>query len=218
MALGTYSELKTSIANYLNRDDLTANIPDFISLTENRLDRELRVRANLLRAETTTTAGVGFYNLPDDLIELRNITYGASSGNSYALSYMSPESGSREYGQFSNGFPRAYTNLGLNVELYPTPDDAYTIGINYYRKVTPLSAAVSTNNILQKFPDLYLFGSCLEGAIFLNDTEQMQRFILIFGQTLESVREAEESARYGGTVMTMTTQGDPGGMVARGAY
>jgi hypothetical protein len=131
---------------------------------------------------------------------------------------MSPESGSREYGQFSNGFPRAYTNLGLNVELYPTPDDAYTIGINYYRKVTPLSAAVSTNNILQKFPDLYLFGSCLEGAIFLNDTEQMQRFILIFGQTLESVREAEESARYGGTVMTMTTQGDPGGMVARGAY
>ena len=44
MALGTYSELKTSIANYLNRDDLTAVIPDFITLTENRLDRELRVR------------------------------------------------------------------------------------------------------------------------------------------------------------------------------
>ena len=60
MALGTYSELKTSIANYLNRDDLTAVIPDFITLTENRLDRELRVRANMIRASTTTTAGTSF--------------------------------------------------------------------------------------------------------------------------------------------------------------
>ena len=56
MSLSTYSEIKTSIANYLNRDDLTSVIPDFISLTENRLDRELRVRVNMTRAETTTTA------------------------------------------------------------------------------------------------------------------------------------------------------------------
>jgi hypothetical protein len=73
MALGTYSELKTSIANYLNRDDLTSVIPDFITLTENRLDRELRVRANMVRATTTTTSGTPFYNLPTDLIELRSV-------------------------------------------------------------------------------------------------------------------------------------------------
>ena len=34
MAITTYSELKTSIANWLNRDDLTTQIPDFISLAE----------------------------------------------------------------------------------------------------------------------------------------------------------------------------------------
>ena len=90
MGLSTYSEIKTSVANYLNRDDLTSVIPDFISLTENRLDRELRVRINLVRAETTTTASTAFYNLPSDLIELRNITYETSSNNSNALSYLSP--------------------------------------------------------------------------------------------------------------------------------
>ena len=63
MALSTYSELQSTVASYLNRDDLTAIIPTFITLTENRLNRELRVRANMVRAVTTTTSGQAFYDL-----------------------------------------------------------------------------------------------------------------------------------------------------------
>ncbi len=57
MALSTFSDLKTAVANYLNRDDLTNVIPDFITLTENRINRELRARANVSRVNTTTTSG-----------------------------------------------------------------------------------------------------------------------------------------------------------------
>jgi hypothetical protein len=216
MSLSTYSELKTSVANYLNRSDLTDVIPDFITLTENRLNRELRVRANMVRATTTTTSGTAFYDLPSDLIELRNITYDTSS-SSYALTYLSPESSSREYGSTSNGFPRAYTNLGKNIKLAPTPDGAYTISINYFQKLNSLSDSVTSNDVLTEFPDLYLFGSCMEGAIYLNDTEQTQRFASIFQATLDEVKRSEEAARYSGTVMTMTVQGDPGSLVRRGA-
>ena len=217
MSLSTYSEIKTSIANYLNRDDLTSVIPDFISLTENRLDRELRVRVNMTRAETTTTASASFYNLPSDLIELRNITYETSDSNNYVLDYLSPESGSREYGAYTSGYPRAYTNLGKDIKLYPTPDSTYTLGINYYSKLSPLSDSVTSNNILASFPDLYLFGSCLEGAIYLNDTEQTQRFMAIFQKALDEERAAEEAARYSGSDMHMTVQRDPGTLVRRGA-
>ena len=216
MGLATYSELKTSVANYLNRDDLTDVIPDFISLTENRMNRDLRVRANMIRANTTTTSGTAFYNLPSDLIELRNITYNSGS-QVYALAYLSPESGSREYGNIVSGAPKAYTNLGKNIELYPAPDGEYTIGINYYQQLTPLSNTNSTNNILQAFPDLYLYGSCLEGATYLNDSEQLQRFAGLYQKSLEDIKKAEDSARYSGTVMTMTVQGDPGSLVRRGA-
>ena len=217
MGLSTYTEVKTSIANYLNRDDLTSTIPDFISLAEKRLDRELRVRVNMVRAQTTTTASTSFYDLPSDLIELRNITYETSGSNSYALSYLSPESGSREYGSFASGFPRAYTNLGKDIKLYPTPDAAYTLGINYFKKLVPLSDSVTTNDILDSFPDLYLFGSCLEGAIYLNDSEQTNRFLAVYQKALDDVMSAEEAARYSGTVMHMTVQGDPGGLVRRGS-
>jgi len=217
VSLATFSDLKSSVANYLNRDDLTTVIPDFITLTENRLNRDLRVRTNLIRAETTTTANTAFYNLPNDLIELRNITYDTTT-SSYALEYLSPESLSREYGAYTSGKPKAYTNLGKDIKLGPTPDAAYTININYFKKLETLSDANTTNLILTEFPELYLFSACLEGAVYLNDTEQMQRFMALYQQTLTDVKAAEDAARYGGTVMSMTIQGDPGGMVRRGAY
>tara|TARA_R110000744_G_scaffold273988_1_gene387206 strand:- start:478 stop:1131 length:654 start_codon:yes stop_codon:yes gene_type:complete len=216
MSLSTYSEIKTGVANYLNRDDLTNLVPDFITLTENRLDRELRVRVNLVRVQTTTTADTAFYDLPSDLIELRNVTYETSGNNSHALSYLSPESGSREYGTTGSGAPRAYTNLGKNIKIFPTPDGSYTLGLNYFKKLVPLSDSVTTNDILASFPDLYLFGSCLEGAIYLNDSEQTQRFMAIYQKAITDVKAAEEAARFSGTVMQMTVQGDPGSLVRRG--
>jgi hypothetical protein len=216
MALGTYSELQTTIASYLNRDDLTSIIPTFITLTENRLNRELRVRANMVRATTTTTSGTAFYDLPSDLIQLRNITYDSNS-KSFALAYLSPESATREYGSIVSGSPRAYTNLGTNIKLSPAPDAAYTISINYFAQLRSLSDSVVTNDVLDAYPSLYLFGACLEGAIYLNDTEQTNRFGSVFEKAVDDVKRAEEAARYGGTVMTTSIQGDPGSLVRRGA-
>jgi len=40
----TYAELQTSIATWLVRDDLTAIIPDFITLAESKFKRDIRVR------------------------------------------------------------------------------------------------------------------------------------------------------------------------------
>ena len=41
MSISTYSELKTAVANFLARTDLTDQIPNFIQLAEARLSREL---------------------------------------------------------------------------------------------------------------------------------------------------------------------------------
>jgi hypothetical protein len=57
MAFTSYSDLKTTIANYLARSDLTTQIPDFIALAEARLSRELRTRKMLVVARADTVAG-----------------------------------------------------------------------------------------------------------------------------------------------------------------
>ena len=76
MAIDTYANLKTSIANYLNRSDLTAFLGDFITLTEARLNRELRVR-EMVNTDTTTTtvSGTQSYALPTGYIEATTVIY-----------------------------------------------------------------------------------------------------------------------------------------------
>ncbi len=68
MALDTFSNLKSVIADYLARDDLTTQIPDFIRLAESRMDKELRVRELIKRATTSTTTGDDTVNLPTDFL------------------------------------------------------------------------------------------------------------------------------------------------------
>lgn len=76
MALNTYSNLKTSIANYLNRSDLTSYIPDFIRLAEVRMNKELRVREQeKTDTSITTVAGTQSYSLPTNFIEAKYVLY-----------------------------------------------------------------------------------------------------------------------------------------------
>lgn len=45
MSIATFAELKTAVANWASRDDLTSRIPEFIALAEDRIGLKLRVRA-----------------------------------------------------------------------------------------------------------------------------------------------------------------------------
>lgn len=72
MAFTSYSDLKTTVANYLGRSDLTTQIPDFIRLAETRLARELRTRQMLKSATASMTGGDSKIALPTDFLEVRD--------------------------------------------------------------------------------------------------------------------------------------------------
>ncbi len=71
MALSTYSELKTSVADWLNRSDLTSAVPDFISLAEAQVERRLRTRQMIVRA--TATIDSEYSAVPADFLEARSL-------------------------------------------------------------------------------------------------------------------------------------------------
>ena len=56
MAISTYAELKSAVATWINRSDLTIQIPDFISLTEANMNRTLRTRRQITTASITVDA------------------------------------------------------------------------------------------------------------------------------------------------------------------
>ena len=66
MALTTYDELKSSIADFLDRDDLTTVIPDFITLAETKMNREIRHWRMEKRA--TAVLDTQYSALPNDFL------------------------------------------------------------------------------------------------------------------------------------------------------
>ena len=75
MALSTFSELKTEIADYCDRSDLTSQIPTFIKLAEARMNRSLRVRLMESVKLISTVGDSKRYPLPSDYLQLRTIQY-----------------------------------------------------------------------------------------------------------------------------------------------
>ena len=88
MALATYANLKTSIANWLNRSDLTTEIAeDFIVLTEADFNSKLRVRKMI--SSTSITIDSETESIPTDFLQVRDF-FITEGGTKYALKYITP--------------------------------------------------------------------------------------------------------------------------------
>ena len=103
MAITTYSELKTAIANFLARDDLTSVIPDFIQLAEATMSRELETRSQEKRATATLTADDEYIALPTDLREVREVKLNTTPIT--VLTYYSPVALDQKFSSGGTGKP-----------------------------------------------------------------------------------------------------------------
>lgn len=200
MALSTYSELKASIADWLNRDDLTSVIPDLITLCEADLNRRLRVREMIARSTGTTSTQ--FTILPSDFLEARNVQINTSPPA--VLDYRSPEALDRYRATIGDNAdtPIYYTLIGDTIEVAPTPDSEVTIEIVYYKKLTPLSDA-NPNFILQTHPDVYLYGSLLHSAPYLHGDERIGTWAGIYDAKVERMNDADSSSQHSGNTLRM---------------
>lgn len=203
MAFSTYSDLKTSIANFLARDDLTSQIPDFIRLAEARMSRELDARSMEKRATATTVAGDGYISLPTDLREIRNVqlnTDPVTTLESYTVQMINTD-----YSGQGQGKPKAYSIVGTEILLKPTPDAAYTLEIIYGENVQALSDEDTNNTILLRHPDAYLYGSLMNAYTYLMDEQRAQQYDQLFTRIMEEIIRDTEKARYGGVLSMKTT-------------
>ena len=126
----TYAELKTNIASYLNRSDLTSDIDMFIDNTEAELNRRLRTKDMIKRA--TATADSQYLAVPSDWMEAINVEI--TSNNFRPLFQQSIES-LDVYRQANNnvaGEPIYFAIVDDSIELAPTPDTSYTLQLTYY--------------------------------------------------------------------------------------
>lgn len=202
MAITNYSGLKASVASYLGRSDLTAQIPDFITLAEYRLQRNLRVRQMLKTATANTTGGDSTVGLPSDFLELRDIYIDARPR--FTLSYLSPSAFSRDARAADSGRPNFYTLRAAELELAPIPDTSYSLVMLYYAKPTPLSDSNTSNVFLANAPDALLYGALLEAEPYLYNDNRIAIWSNFYNSALESLNVSDESSEYSGVPLQMS--------------
>lgn len=168
--IGTYTDLVEKVADWLDRDDLTAQIPDFIAL----LESELRDKLRTVHQETADLWSVtsATYPLPDDILSLRRV-YPSGQPNA-ALREVSSDALQR-FNQ-SCGPVRVYAIEGRTIRFAPAPttDAPFAVEVVYWRRIPPLSATTPDNWLLRRRADIYLWGTLHYAAAYIRDTEAMQ--------------------------------------------
>ena len=191
----TYAELKTAIANYLNRSDLTSDIDTFIDNVEAELNRRLRTKDMIKRA--TATADSQYLTVPTDWIEAINVEI--TSNDFSPLFQQSIESLDvyRKSNNNSTGQPVYFAMVDDSIELAPTPDAEYTLQLTYYAKISALSDSNTSNFVSVSHPDVYLYGALKHASIFLMEDERIPMFTQQFEKALEEMRLEQEKAAFG---------------------
>jgi len=200
VAISTYSELKTAVANWLDRSDLDDRIPEFIALAEARHRRDFKIRRMETRVTANTIADTEFYTLPDNYVAMRNIQLNTDTKT--ALEYLTPEQMDRVRGGSSTGKPKAYSIMGNTFQLRPIPDAIYEIEMLYYKYFTGLSDSNTTNDMLTYHPDLYLYGALVEAEPYLNNDKRIQTWAGFYDRAKQDLITTNERDRHSGVAPT----------------
>ena len=206
MAISTYSELQTAVANWLDRDDLTARIPEFIALAEARFNRVLRLRSMESKQTASTIAAQRNYNLPASYIQMRN--FQLNTNPITTLSYVTPEIYDRLWGGSQGGTPKFYTIVADEISLGPVPGSVITMEMLFYKRFTDLSDAAPTNWLLTNAPDIYLYGSMLEAEPFIMNDERVSLWSSALSEAVSQIQEQDNKDRHSGSALrVMNTSG-----------
>jgi len=194
MSISTYATLVTAATEWLARDQdatLVARIPTFIQLFEAKVNRDLFVPQMETRSTTvvdTASDEPEFISLPSDFQTMRRIRLSSVTGKP-PLSFISgTQINTMRYASDNvTGQPTHYSIFGSEIELYPTPNEDYTIEMVYRQRIPALTATNTTNWLLLLAPDFYLYGVLLESAPYIKEDGRLQTWGLGYSAALDGL-------------------------------
>lgn len=193
-----FGQLKAAIANRLGRTNLTAVIPDFVTLGEPRLyqgfrDLDVSVPPLRLRAMLATTSSLAA--LPVDFLAVDRITVPTSPR---PLQYTTPE----EFAKLCpTTCPRHYTlqDGGISIE----GGMPATVTLSYYKRFATLTADADTNWLLTNSPNIYLYSALIEAYAHLKDDNRIPTAGRMYAAAANALIDSDSSERHSGSTLVM---------------
>lgn len=208
MALTTYAELQASILDWALRPDLSAVVPDFITLCEKRMLRDYRVR-KLIRTDPFTV-DAETETVPSDFQELDALYLDGDNSRYGELEVV----GAGELAEYQRlygptGVPRVVAIVDGNFVFAPVPDQAYDMVASYYAGFDVLADDNTSNWVLANHPDAYLFGSLMYLAPYMNEDNRIQVWSGAYETAVEEIHQAQQREQYSGNLVSRVSHPIP---------
>ena len=196
-----YSSLQSAIADYLNRQDLTSQIPMFIQFCEADLNTRLRCREQIKRAQATSDEE--YVQLPSDWLEGINlqIVDGVSP-----LRYVTLDEADIIKKEQRYDSVHAYSLMNGAIELVSAPSGNVDIDMVYYRTIPSLTVSATTNWLLTRAPDVYLYGALTHAAPFLLDDQRLPVFGSIYAGRIQALNDEAQKSLHSGSPLVARTR------------
>jgi hypothetical protein len=180
----TYDELKQKIIDYT---EVSSNVftdiilNGFINDAEYRILREVDSDNNRRYATANLIASTRFIDVPTDLLIVRSaqivdseLASGDTNQNRDFLQFRDTSFMSEFNPTATTGVPKYYSNWDeTRIVVAPTPDQTYTIQLNYILKPTGLSSTNTTTYLSTEFPNGLLYACLVEAYGFLKGPVDM---------------------------------------------
>lgn len=201
MALSTYTELQAAIAALLRRTDLTSAIPDFITLAEANLNRDLHVRQMFeVDATFAIASGTATATLPTDFAGVKSFRLNTSPVTAIEQVSLDAQDDIWHAAYSTTGRPKYFSVTATQFLFAPTPDAAYTATLRY-RKRIPALVSNSTNWLLTAHPDAYLYGAAAASAPYLQEDPRLGTWAALYRNAVDAINR-DGLAQMQGPTMT----------------
>jgi len=203
MALDSYANLKTEIAEWLDRDDLTSKIDTFIDLAEARHQRDIRIRAMLVREPLTIDDR--YVDLPDGFLEIETVRI---LTNPVTVLQQVDIYEMNRIRQAGTGKPTKFA-IHSQFEFDRDADQSYSGEIIYYAAQTPLSDSNTSNELLALAPDAYLYGSLLAASPYLMHDERIAVWGSLYNDCKDMLNKQQRASRKVGPLVARVAGATP---------
>lgn len=193
-----YGELKANVAAWMNRTDLTAVIPTFVMLAQDRIylgSPELNADPLRIGDMLTVLSPFAGTSLPSNWTEVKRLSWILSGSIKYPLEFLPIE----KIGPYEGiaGRPQFFSLRGDNVIYGPTFSN--DVELMYYARPANLSA--DADLIPSCCDSVYLYATMLEASIYLKDDAQAQRIALAYKNAINAVQKQDDGNLHSGNTL-----------------
>ncbi len=199
MSLADWTSLKSSLGDWLHRGDQTAIAGDLISLFEAEFSIDQQLMP--MEAQTSIVSTAGYLIHPTDWVSWKSIkqTYGGATAN---LPFASDEVATEKTVADTSTPARYAAVVGAKTYVYPA-QNGVTYPCVYYQKLPALGASNTTNWLLTKYPNVYLYGCLSQAEAYNIHDERVGTWKQFYQDGLEKLQRNDARAKFGNTVLVM---------------